>query len=81
MLETYTKLGMTEHDFLEKLFLPPELGKWTKKGPKTGFFEFIEKFGYKFLVSLFYNEIFFYLLCFCTNPMQILFLKNFFPEK
>ena len=29
-----------------KNILPPKLGKWTKNGPKTGFFEFIEKFGH-----------------------------------
>ena len=29
--------------FPEKFFVLPKLGKWTKKGPETGFFEFIEK--------------------------------------
>ena len=32
--------------FSRKMFLPPKLGKWTKNGPKTGFFEFIAKFGH-----------------------------------
>ena len=39
------KLCLTESDFLETFFLLQKLGKWTKIGPKTGFFEFIEKFG------------------------------------
>ena len=30
---------------MEKKILPQKLGKWTKNGPETGFFEFIEKFG------------------------------------
>ena len=30
--------------FLKKTFLPQKLGKWTKNGSKTGFFEFIERF-------------------------------------
>ena len=30
--------------FSRKIFLPPKLGNWTKNGPKTGFFKFIEKF-------------------------------------
>ena len=46
MLETYLKLCVTEPDFLGKIFLPPKLGKWTKNGPKTGFFEFIEECGH-----------------------------------
>ena len=32
--------------FSEKNYLPRKLGKWTKNGPKTGFIEFIEKFGH-----------------------------------
>ena len=44
MLETHMKLCVTELDFLEKNSLPQKLGKWAKKGPKTGFFEYIEKF-------------------------------------
>ena len=38
-LGTCVKLCMAELDF----FLLPKLGKWTKIGPKTEFFEFIEK--------------------------------------
>ena len=37
MLETHLKLSVTEPDSLEKIFLPPELGKLTKKGQKKGF--------------------------------------------
>ena len=46
VLETHVKLSVTEPDFLEKIFVPKHLGKWTKNGPKTGFFEFIERFGH-----------------------------------
>ena len=34
VLETHVKFCVTEPDFLEKLFLTPKLGKWTKNGPK-----------------------------------------------
>ena len=44
MLEIHMNLYLTELDFPEKLFLRPKLEKWTKNVPKTGFFEFIEKF-------------------------------------
>ena len=43
-LETHMKLYLTEPDFSE-IFLSQKLGKWTKIGPKTGIFKFIEKFG------------------------------------
>ena len=46
VLETQMKLCVTEPDFLEKNFLPPKLGKWTKNGPKTEFLKFIEKFSH-----------------------------------
>ena len=45
-LEVRMKLCMTEPDFLKKFFLPENLGKWTKNGLKTGFFEFIERYGH-----------------------------------
>ena len=44
MLETSMKLCVTEPDFLEKKLLLPKLGKWAKNGPKTGSFEYSEKF-------------------------------------
>ena len=44
VLETCMMFCMGELDFLGKIFLPQKLGKWTKNGSKTGFFEFIEKF-------------------------------------
>ena len=44
MLETHMKLCVTEPDFLEKKYLSQKLGKWTKNGPKTGLFEYIETF-------------------------------------
>ena len=46
-------------DFFEKLFLPQKLGRWAKNRPKTGIFEFKEKFGHQFLLNLFYNESFY----------------------
>ena len=77
MLETHMKLCVTESDFLEKKFLPKNLGKWTKNGPKTGFFESTERFGHSFLLNLCYSENLYYLLCSCTNPI---FGKIFVPE-
>ena len=44
MLETHTKLCMTEPDFLEKKIFAPKIGRVDKNGSKTGFFEYIEKF-------------------------------------
>ena len=55
-----------------------KLGILTKIGPKTVFFQFIEKFGHWFLLHLFYNENLCYLVCFYTNPI---FGKVFVPEK
>ena len=46
VLEAHMKPCVTDPYFLEKFFLPPQLGKWTKNGPKTGFFKFIETFGH-----------------------------------
>ena len=71
VLETYMKLCVTEPDILEKSFLPQKLGKWTKNGPKTGFFKFIEKFAHQVLLNLLC------LLCSCANPI---FGKIFVPE-
>ena len=74
VLETHMNF-VTEPDFLEKL--PQKLGKQTKFGPKTGFFEFIEKSGHYVLLNLFYNDSLYYFLCPCTNPI---FGKIFIPE-
>ena len=41
LLETNMKLCMAELYFPEKNILSQKF--WTKNGPKTGFFEFIEK--------------------------------------
>ena len=35
--------------FSGKIFLPQKLGKWTQKGPKTGFFEFVGNTYYNYL--------------------------------
>ena len=43
VLEALIKLSVTEPDVLEKTFFAPKFGG---KGPKTGFFEFNEKFGH-----------------------------------
>ena len=56
VLETQMKLCVTELDFLEKNVLLQNLGKLTKNGPKTWFFEFIKRFGHQFSLNLFYNE-------------------------
>ena len=77
MLEIHIKLCVTEPDFPEKLVLSQNLGKWNKNGPKTGFFEFIERFGHYFLLNLFNNENLYYLQCSCTNSI---FWKIFVPE-
>ena len=45
VLEAHMKLCVAEPDFSGGNFLPKKMGKWTKNGTKTGFFEFIEKFG------------------------------------
>ena len=41
-------------------------------------FEFVEKFGLKFSLKLFYNENLHYLLCSCTSPI---FRKKIVLEK
>ena len=68
---------MWQSDFPEKFFLPPNVGKLAKNGPKTGLFEFIGKFCYWTLLNLFYNKNLYYLLCSCTNPI---FGKILVPE-
>ena len=66
VLETYMKLYLTEPDFYggggggggENV--APKIGKTNQK---------CAKFGHYFLLNLFYNEILYYLLCSCTNPI------------
>ena len=77
VLESHVTLCVTELDSLGKFFLPLKLGKETQNGPKTGFFQFIGKYGNWYLMNLIYNENVYYLLCSCTNPI---FGKNFVPE-
>ena len=55
VIETHMKLFVTEPYFLEKNLLPQNLGKLTKNGSKTEFFEFIERFDH-LIMNLFYNE-------------------------
>ena len=71
MLETHVMLCVAEPDFLEKkkLFYPKKLGKWTKNGSKTGFYEFSGNFGHQYLLILFYNKKLCYLLCSSTGPI------------
>ena len=59
-----------------KLCVPPKLGKWSKNVPKTGYFEFIEKYVIIFY-WICYNENLYYLLCSSTNSI---FRKVFVPE-
>ena len=47
-------------------FFAPKLGKRAQNGSKTGFFQFIGKFGHQFLLNLIYNGNLFYLLCSCS---------------
>ena len=77
VLESHVKLCLTEPDFLGKIFLPPELGKWAQNGSETGFFQFVGKFGHQLLLNLIYNENLYYFLCSCTNPI---FEKILVPE-
>ena len=77
VLETHIKLLVTGLDFPGGNVLPPKLGKCTKNGQKTRFFEFIEKFGRGFVLNLFYNKNWYYLLCSCVNPI---FGKVFIPK-
>ena len=70
VLEIHLKLCVATPDFSTKKKPKKnqtKLGKSTKNGPKTGFFEFKENFCHLFLLNLFYNENLYYLLCFCTN--------------
>ena len=46
MLETHIELCVTELDFLRKKVFAPKLEKSAQNGPKTGFFQFIGKFGH-----------------------------------
>ena len=46
VLESHVLLCVTEPDFLGKFFLSPKLGKWAQNGSKSGFFQFIGKFGH-----------------------------------
>ena len=55
--------------FSGKIVFAPKFGKRNKNEPKTGFFELIQRFGYYFLLNLFYNENLNNLLCSCTNPI------------
>ena len=71
VLETHTKLCVTSSG---KLFFC--LSIWEngpKLGQKQGFFQFIERFSHSFLLNFLYDEIWYYLLCSCTNPI----LENF----
>ena len=77
VLETHIKLLVTGLDFPGGNVLPPKLGNCTKNGQKTRFFEFIEKFGRRFVLNLFYNKNWYYLLCSRINPI---FGKIFIPK-
>ena len=57
IVETHVKLCMIEQaGFSRKKFFCPQS---YQNGPKTGLFEFIEKFGHQFLLNLFYSENFY----------------------
>ena len=63
----------------EKLKMSQKCRKWTKNGPKTGVFEFIEKSGlfFFFFLNLVDKESLFYLLYSSTNPIL---RKNLVPK-
>ena len=46
VVETHMKLRVTESDFLGRFPFAQKLGKSAQNGPKTMFFQFIEKFGH-----------------------------------
>ena len=76
ILESYLQIFLHFNTVLETLiqlcvtnFFARQIGKWTKNGPKTGFYKFIERFGHYFLLNSFYNKNLYYLLCSCTNPI------------
>ena len=75
VLKTHMRLYVIGPDFLGFFFFvlffffTPKIGK---NGPKTRFFEFIEKFGHQFLLNLFYNEN-----IICRVPAQIPYLGKF----
>ena len=46
VVETHMKLRVTEPDFLGRFPFAQKLGKSAQNGPKTMFFQFIEKFGH-----------------------------------
>ena len=50
------------HQIFQKKFFFENQGNGPKTSKKHGFFEYIEKFRYYFLVNLFYNEDLYYLL-------------------
>ena len=68
--ESCMKLCIAELDFLEKFFLPQKLGKWTKNGAKTRFFNLLKNLGINFLLNLLYDKNLCCLLCFCISPIS-----------
>ena len=46
VVETHMKLRVTEPNFLGRFPFAQKLGKSAQNGPKTMFFQFIEKFGH-----------------------------------
>ena len=73
MLETHTKLCMTEPDFLEKKFLPPKLGEWTKMGQKQGFLNILKNF----VVNFYWICSIMKMSIICYVPVQIPYLGTF----
>ena len=62
------KLCLTTRYF-GKTFFAPDIGEMGENRLKIGFFDFKEKFGHQFSLTLFCNENLCYLVCFCTNPI------------
>ena len=72
MLETHMKLCMTEPYFLEKIFLPSKLEKWTKNGSKNGFLNFLKNLVINFYWICSIMKIY---ITWCV-PAQIPYLRN-----
>ena len=71
VLETHMKLSKA--DFVEKIVSPQKLGIWTKNGPKTGFFEFMEDLVFNFYGICSMMKMY---IIFCV-PAQISYFEKF----
>ena len=59
--------------FSWKKIFPQKLGKWTKNGPKTGFFNLF----YKFVITFYWSYAIMKIYIICCVPAQISYLGKF----